>query len=161
MCGGGWRDVLGRANKCFLPGLRFRTAERRGMYKAAVAVAYRILVITWHILAESGVKFFTNAARLLCPAPSGTHRLTTDPGGASHWLYGYAHLPDRRLQPKPAPPNNTFASIGCLPLAPNANCPLHLPHQTPTAQAKLDSPMNTKTKKSSFRRKNRKLTGWL
>lgn len=46
-----------RANDCFLAALFFRTAQRRGMKKAAVAVAHRILVIAWHILAEQGVEY--------------------------------------------------------------------------------------------------------
>ncbi len=46
-----------RANDCFLAALFFRTAQRRGFKKAAVAVAHRILIIAWHILAESGVEY--------------------------------------------------------------------------------------------------------
>src|SRR6185437_7318431 len=43
---------------CFLAALFFRTAQRRGMKKAAVAVAHRILIIAWHILAEAGVEYY-------------------------------------------------------------------------------------------------------
>ena len=46
-----------RTNDCFLAALFFRTAQRRGMKKAAVAVAHRILIIAWHILAEAGVEY--------------------------------------------------------------------------------------------------------
>lgn len=46
-----------RKNDCFLAALFFRTAQRRGRKKAAVAVAHRILVIAWHILAESGAEY--------------------------------------------------------------------------------------------------------
>jgi transposase len=46
-----------RANDCFLAALFFRTAQRRGLKKAAVAVAHRLLVIAWHILAESGAVY--------------------------------------------------------------------------------------------------------
>lgn len=46
-----------RKNNCFLAALFFRTAQRRGMKKAAVAVAHRILVIAWHILAETGTEY--------------------------------------------------------------------------------------------------------
>jgi hypothetical protein len=45
-------------NDCFLAPLFFRTAQRRGMKKAAVAVAHRILVVAWHILGESGVEYY-------------------------------------------------------------------------------------------------------
>lgn len=37
---------------CFLTALFYRTASRRGLKKAAVAVAHRILVIAWHILRD-------------------------------------------------------------------------------------------------------------
>jgi transposase len=43
-----------RTHDCFLAALFFRIARRRGMKKAAVAVAHRILIIAWHILAEGG-----------------------------------------------------------------------------------------------------------
>lgn len=46
-----------RKNDCFLATLFFRTAQRRGMKKAAVAVAHRILILAWHILAESGAEY--------------------------------------------------------------------------------------------------------
>jgi len=46
-----------RTNDCFLAALFFRTAQRRGLKKAAVAVAHRILIIAWHILAEPGVEY--------------------------------------------------------------------------------------------------------
>lgn len=46
-----------RAQDCFLAALFFRIAQRRGMKKAAVAVAHRILLIAWHILAESGAVY--------------------------------------------------------------------------------------------------------
>lgn len=42
---------------CFLAALFFRTASRRGQKKAALAVAHRIALIAWHILAESGVQY--------------------------------------------------------------------------------------------------------
>jgi transposase len=41
-----------RTQDCFLQALFFRIAGRRGMKKAAVAVAHRILTIAWRILAE-------------------------------------------------------------------------------------------------------------
>jgi transposase len=41
-----------RTHDCFLAALFVRIAQRRGMKKAAVAVAHRILIIVWHILAE-------------------------------------------------------------------------------------------------------------
>lgn len=41
-----------RTKDCFLAALFFRIAQRRGMKKAAVAVAHRILLIVWHLLAE-------------------------------------------------------------------------------------------------------------
>ena len=47
-----------RCQDCFLAALFFRTAQRRGMKKAAVAVAHRILTIAWHILAEQGVEYY-------------------------------------------------------------------------------------------------------
>lgn len=46
-----------RAKGTFLSALFFRIAWRRGMKKAAVAVAHRILVIAWHILSESGCEY--------------------------------------------------------------------------------------------------------
>jgi len=46
-----------RTEDCCLAALFFRTAQRRGFKKAAVAVAHRILVIVWHILAEAGVEY--------------------------------------------------------------------------------------------------------
>jgi len=46
-----------RVKDCFLAALFFRTAQRRGLKKAAVAVAHRILIIAWHILAEPGVQY--------------------------------------------------------------------------------------------------------
>ncbi len=46
-----------RANDCFLAALFFRTAQRRGLKKAAVAVAHRIAIVAWHILAEQGVEY--------------------------------------------------------------------------------------------------------
>jgi len=45
-----------RTKDCFLAALFFRIAQRRGLKKAAVAVAHRILIIAWHILAE-GVEY--------------------------------------------------------------------------------------------------------
>ena len=47
-----------RTNDCFLAALFFRTAQRRGMKKAAMAVAHRILIIAWHILAEPGAEYY-------------------------------------------------------------------------------------------------------
>lgn len=47
-----------RCNDCFLAALFFRTAQRRGWKKAAVAVAHRIAIIAWHILAEQGVEYY-------------------------------------------------------------------------------------------------------
>jgi transposase len=44
-----------RTNDCFLAALFFRLAQRRGLKKAAVAVAHRIVVIAWHIIAEGTV----------------------------------------------------------------------------------------------------------
>jgi transposase len=44
-----------RTNDCFLAALFFRIAQRRGLKKAAVAVAHRILTIAWHIIAEGTV----------------------------------------------------------------------------------------------------------
>jgi hypothetical protein len=46
-----------RTHDCFLAALFFRTAQRRGLKKAAVAVAHRIALIAWHILAEEGVEY--------------------------------------------------------------------------------------------------------
>ncbi len=46
-----------RKDNCFLAALFFGTAQRRGRKKAAVAVAHRIVIIAWHILAESGVEY--------------------------------------------------------------------------------------------------------
>jgi transposase len=42
---------------CFLATLFFRLAHRRGLKKAAIAVAHRIAVIAWCILAEQGVEY--------------------------------------------------------------------------------------------------------
>lgn len=47
-----------RCKDCFLAAFFFRIAQRRGLKKAAVAVAHRILIIAWHILAEQGVEYF-------------------------------------------------------------------------------------------------------
>jgi len=41
-----------RTEGCFLAALFFRIAQRRGLKKAAVAVAHRIALIAWHIIAE-------------------------------------------------------------------------------------------------------------
>jgi transposase len=46
-----------RCHDCFLAALFFRTAQRRGLKKAAVAVAHRIAVLAWHILAEPGAEY--------------------------------------------------------------------------------------------------------
>lgn len=46
-----------RWNDCVLQALFFRTAQRRGLKKAAVAVAHRILIRAWHILAEPAVEY--------------------------------------------------------------------------------------------------------
>ncbi len=46
-----------RSRDCFLAALFFRIAQRRGMKKAAVAVAHRIALVAWHILAEPGVEY--------------------------------------------------------------------------------------------------------
>ena len=45
------------ANDCFLAALFRRLAQRRGFKKAALAVAHRIAIIAWHILAEQGVEY--------------------------------------------------------------------------------------------------------
>jgi transposase len=45
-----------RTKDCFLAGLFYRIAARRGMKKAAVAVAHRILAIAWKIIRE-GVEY--------------------------------------------------------------------------------------------------------
>jgi transposase len=47
-----------RTKDCFLAALFFRLAQRRGMKKAAVAVAHRMALIVWHILAEAGVEYY-------------------------------------------------------------------------------------------------------
>jgi transposase len=47
-----------RTHDCFLAALFRRVARRRGLKKAAVAVAHRILIIAWHILAEQGVEYY-------------------------------------------------------------------------------------------------------
>ena len=39
---------------CFLTAVFYRTAQRRGMKKAAVAVAHRILIIAYHIIRDGG-----------------------------------------------------------------------------------------------------------
>lgn len=39
---------------CFLTALLLRVAARRGMKKAVLAVAHRILIIAWHILCDGG-----------------------------------------------------------------------------------------------------------
>jgi transposase len=44
-----------RKKNCFLTALFFRIASRGGQKKAAMAVAHRILIIVWHIIAEGGV----------------------------------------------------------------------------------------------------------
>lgn len=46
-----------RCHDCFLAALFFRIAQRRGLKKAAVALAHRIALIAWHILAEAGVEY--------------------------------------------------------------------------------------------------------
>jgi len=46
-----------RCHDCFLAALFFRTAQRRGLKKAAVAVAHRILIVAWHILAAPAVEY--------------------------------------------------------------------------------------------------------
>lgn len=46
-----------RTQDCFLAALFFRMARRRGEKKAALAVAHRLLLIAWHILAEEGVEY--------------------------------------------------------------------------------------------------------
>jgi hypothetical protein len=46
-----------RCQDCFLAALFFRTSQRRGLKKAAVAVAHRIAIVAWHILAEHGVEY--------------------------------------------------------------------------------------------------------
>lgn len=46
-----------RARDSFLAALFFRIAQRRGLKKAALAVAHRIALIAWHILAEPGVEY--------------------------------------------------------------------------------------------------------
>jgi len=54
-----------RTNDCFLAALFFRLAQRRGMKKAAVAVAHRLLIIAWHILAEAGLEYYERGANYL------------------------------------------------------------------------------------------------
>jgi transposase len=46
-----------RTHDCFLAALFRRVAQRRGLKKAAVAVAHRIALIAWHILAEDGAEY--------------------------------------------------------------------------------------------------------
>ncbi|MBV9763821.1 MAG: IS110 family transposase [Acidobacteriaceae bacterium] len=46
-----------RCHDCFLAAFFFRTAQRRGLKKAAVAVAHRIAILAWHILAEPGAEY--------------------------------------------------------------------------------------------------------
>lgn len=46
-----------RTRDCFLAAVFFRVSQRRGLKKAALAVAHRIAVIVWHILAENGVEY--------------------------------------------------------------------------------------------------------
>lgn len=46
-----------RTHDCFLAALFFRIAQRRGLKKAALAVAHRIAILVWHILAEQGVEY--------------------------------------------------------------------------------------------------------
>lgn len=46
-----------RCQDCFLAALFFRTSQRRGLKKAAVAVAHRIAIVAWHILAEAGAEY--------------------------------------------------------------------------------------------------------
>lgn len=42
-----------RKKDCFLTALFFRLAQHRGMKKAAVAVAHRILVLAYHIIRDA------------------------------------------------------------------------------------------------------------
>jgi transposase len=44
-----------RKKDCFLTALFHRIASRGGMKKAAVAVAHRVILIAWHLIAEGGV----------------------------------------------------------------------------------------------------------
>lgn len=43
-----------RKKDCFLTAVFYRTARRRGMKKAAVAVAHKILIIAYHIIRDGG-----------------------------------------------------------------------------------------------------------
>jgi hypothetical protein len=77
MCGASWCKVPGlpsRTHDCFLAALFFRTAQRRGLKKAAVALAHRIALIAWHILAEEGVEYQRAWRRLFRSPESGAHR---------------------------------------------------------------------------------------
>lgn len=46
--------AVARKKECFLTAVFYRTAQRRGMKKAAVAVAHRILIIAYHIIRDGG-----------------------------------------------------------------------------------------------------------
>jgi transposase len=46
-----------RTKDCFLAALFYRVAQRRGLKKAAVAVAHRILIIVWYILSEQSAQY--------------------------------------------------------------------------------------------------------
>jgi transposase len=89
-----------RKNDCFLAALFFRTAQRCGRKKAAVAVAHRILVIAWHILAESGAEYVERG---------GDHFDRRDPERTARKLtrrleaIGYNVTLDRALMPEPKP----------------------------------------------------------
>jgi transposase len=112
-----------RKNNCFLAALFFRTAQRRGMKKAAVAVAHRILVIAWHILAETGTEYFERG---------GDHFDRQNPERTARKLsrrleaIGYKVTLARAPKPKPVPPPGRPSKRNAVPVGPPADralCP--------------------------------------
>ena len=53
ICAASWYRVPGRLPKdCLLTALFYRVAQRRGLKKAALAVAHRILIIAYHVIRD-------------------------------------------------------------------------------------------------------------
>jgi transposase len=91
--------AVSRCEGCFLSALFFRIAKRRGLKKAAVAVAHRILTIAWHILAEPGMEYYERGGDYFDRRnPERTARRLT------HRLEAIGYKVTLSQQPKPAAP---------------------------------------------------------
>jgi transposase len=123
-----------RCHDCFLAALFFRTSRRRGLKKAAVAVAHRITVIAWHILAESGVEYHERGGDFFDRHnPERTARKLSSRLEASGYKVTLVAPPKPFGTPPRSKPSQATVDVSECPKC--ARWKMHLPAQTQTSSS--------------------------